>query len=62
MKIWRVQVAPNQRLRQYDRGSKTYKQYDAAIWAYENFKQRGIVATLFEAEVEPPQWYELTID
>jgi hypothetical protein len=46
----------------YARGAKTYKQYNHALWAYENFKQQGLEVKMFEAVVEPLQWYELTID
>lgn len=64
MKIWKV--APKWTKENpkpfYGRGGKTYKQYEHALWAYKEFKQRGLEVKFYEAEVPEPEWYELTID
>lgn len=62
-RIWRVQLGYGERdrnkMRQYDRGSKTYANKDHAIAAYKEFDRRGIKVKLLEATVS--DWYELDI-
>lgn len=62
-KIWRVQLGHGERdrnkMRMYDRGSKTYANYNHALAAYKEFTSRGIKVELLEATVS--DWYPLDI-